>query len=265
MQKNFIDVLDTDDVKSKVAKDAKDDWAQFLRLAPQVADAMQHAASPSDTVDGRDRRLVRRLSEGRVRRLRRPPRRIEGADRLRQPLRGDAGSPRADRAAQRRDQRPAGRSRRRRDQAHDRAPGQGPRVRRRLPDRRSPTDSFPAAARSRAGDVEEERRLFYVAVTRAKNELYISYPKVASRAGPGGMMLTPSRFLDELPEDLVRGATDQTQLRLVICLLFSSGWKQIGLRAMRYTLMVHVRANSIRQSAQKYTSCVSCLLLESSK
>jgi len=39
-------------------------------------------------------------------------------------------------------------------------------------------------------------------VTRAKNELYISYPKVASRAGPGGMMLNPSRFLDELPEDL---------------------------------------------------------------
>ncbi len=53
-----------------------------------------------------------------------------------------------------------------------------------------------------SGDVEEERRLFYVAVTRAKNELYISYPKVASRAGPGGMMLNPSRFLDELPEDL---------------------------------------------------------------
>jgi DNA helicase-2/ATP-dependent DNA helicase PcrA len=39
-------------------------------------------------------------------------------------------------------------------------------------------------------------------VTSAKNELYISYPKVASRAGPGGMMLTPSRFLEELPEGL---------------------------------------------------------------
>jgi DNA helicase-2/ATP-dependent DNA helicase PcrA len=61
---------------------------------------------------------------------------------------------------------------------------------------------FPGRRSIESGDVEEERRLFYVAVTRAKNELYISYPKVASRAGPGGMMLTPSRFLEELPEDL---------------------------------------------------------------
>jgi DNA helicase-2/ATP-dependent DNA helicase PcrA len=61
---------------------------------------------------------------------------------------------------------------------------------------------FPTRRSIEAGDVEEERRLFYVAVTRAKNELYISYPKVATRAGPGGMMLTPSRFLEELDEDL---------------------------------------------------------------
>ena len=61
---------------------------------------------------------------------------------------------------------------------------------------------FPGRRAIEANDVEEERRLFYVAVTRAKNELYISYPKVASRAGPGGMMLNPSRFLEELPEDL---------------------------------------------------------------
>jgi superfamily I DNA/RNA helicase len=54
---------------------------------------------------------------------------------------------------------------------------------------------FPGRRSIEAGDVEEERRLFYVAVTRARNELYLSYPKVASRAGPGGMMLTPSRFL----------------------------------------------------------------------
>jgi DNA helicase-2/ATP-dependent DNA helicase PcrA len=61
---------------------------------------------------------------------------------------------------------------------------------------------FPTRRSIESGDVEEERRLFYVAVTRAKNELYISYPKVATRAGPGGMMLTPSRFLQELPSDL---------------------------------------------------------------
>jgi len=61
---------------------------------------------------------------------------------------------------------------------------------------------FPGRRSIEAGDVEEERRLFYVAVTRAKNELYICYPKIATRAGPGGMLLTPSRFLQELSPDL---------------------------------------------------------------
>jgi DNA helicase-2/ATP-dependent DNA helicase PcrA len=61
---------------------------------------------------------------------------------------------------------------------------------------------FPGRRSIEADDVEEERRLFYVAVTRAKNELYICYPKVATRAGPGGMMLTPSRFITELSPEL---------------------------------------------------------------
>lgn len=61
---------------------------------------------------------------------------------------------------------------------------------------------FPGRRAIESGDIEEERRLFYVAVTRAKNELYLCYPKVASRAGPGGMMLSPSRFLLEIPEHL---------------------------------------------------------------
>jgi DNA helicase-2/ATP-dependent DNA helicase PcrA len=61
---------------------------------------------------------------------------------------------------------------------------------------------FPGRRSIEAGDVEEERRLFYVAVTRARNELYLCFPKIASRPGPGGMMLSPSRFLQELSPDL---------------------------------------------------------------
>ena len=49
---------------------------------------------------------------------------------------------------------------------------------------------------------EEERRLFYVAVTRAKDELYLTHPRL--RMGKGGdAWQTPSRFLNELGKDLV--------------------------------------------------------------
>ena len=61
---------------------------------------------------------------------------------------------------------------------------------------------FPGRRAIEDGDVEEERRLFYVAVTRAKNELYLCYPRLASRPGPGGMMQEPSRFLAELSPKL---------------------------------------------------------------
>jgi DNA helicase-2/ATP-dependent DNA helicase PcrA len=51
---------------------------------------------------------------------------------------------------------------------------------------------------------EEERRLMYVAITRARNELYFSYPLVRSLPSSGGDYIQrPSRFLDEIPKDLV--------------------------------------------------------------
>ena len=49
---------------------------------------------------------------------------------------------------------------------------------------------------------EEERRLFYVAVTRAKNELYLSYPLLRFAGGGGNGMQLGSRFLEELSKDL---------------------------------------------------------------
>lgn len=51
---------------------------------------------------------------------------------------------------------------------------------------------------------EEERRLFYVAVTRARNELYLSYPMVRKGfSGDGFELQHPSRFLSEVPTELV--------------------------------------------------------------
>jgi DNA helicase-2/ATP-dependent DNA helicase PcrA len=45
---------------------------------------------------------------------------------------------------------------------------------------------------------EEERRLFYVAVTRAKDELYLCYPRFAPDRGGREMIMHPSRFISEL-------------------------------------------------------------------
>ncbi|TVR49437.1 MAG: ATP-dependent helicase [Puniceicoccaceae bacterium] len=56
---------------------------------------------------------------------------------------------------------------------------------------------FPLRRALEDGDPEEERRLFYVAVTRARDELYLVYPRVAARAGPV-TLLSPSRFIQEM-------------------------------------------------------------------
>jgi len=53
--------------------------------------------------------------------------------------------------------------------------------------------------------MEEERRLFYVSITRAKNELYLSYPLVRGGFGASGVdtYQSPSRFLAEIPRELL--------------------------------------------------------------
>lgn len=50
--------------------------------------------------------------------------------------------------------------------------------------------------------LEEERRLFYVAVTRAEDRLYLLYPRFSG--GYDGKYYRASRFLSSLPEDLVQ-------------------------------------------------------------
>ncbi|MEP2774514.1 MAG: ATP-dependent helicase [Luteolibacter sp.] len=50
---------------------------------------------------------------------------------------------------------------------------------------------------------EEERRLFYVALTRAKDELYLSYPMLNPKSYTGDILCRPSRFLDDFPKEMV--------------------------------------------------------------
>jgi DNA helicase-2/ATP-dependent DNA helicase PcrA len=51
--------------------------------------------------------------------------------------------------------------------------------------------------------LEEERRLFYVAITRAKDELYLTFPHMRLTGGYGDVFQRPSRFLKEIPNALV--------------------------------------------------------------
>ena len=60
---------------------------------------------------------------------------------------------------------------------------------------------FPSARSM--GDLEkeeEERRVFYVAITRAKDELYLCYPIMDNRWHDGSIVKRPSLFIQELPE-----------------------------------------------------------------
>jgi DNA helicase II / ATP-dependent DNA helicase PcrA len=58
----------------------------------------------------------------------------------------------------------------------------------------------------------EERRLFYVAVTRAKDELVLCAPEVRRMADGGYMPLTPSRFVREIPRTLLLETRPQVEM-----------------------------------------------------
>jgi DNA helicase-2/ATP-dependent DNA helicase PcrA len=200
MQKNFIDALAEDDVKTKVAKDAKDDWANFCASLQQVATAMDQG-SPADAVQvaidgwygdymkGQYADYMDRLEElkGLVGFASQSPNMQEFLTQVAL-LNGETSDKQVELDE---------------EAVRLTTVHQSKGLEFDVVFLIGAADGmFPGRRSIESGDVEEERRLFYVAVTRAKNELYITYPKIASRAGPGGMMLSPSRFLLELSNDL---------------------------------------------------------------
>jgi len=67
-----------------------------------------------------------------------------------------------------------------------------------LADGRFPTDF----ALNNQEDEEEERRVFHVAATRAKDEVYLVVPQVYRNRSRSLIMMKPSRFLTEIDENL---------------------------------------------------------------
>ena len=62
---------------------------------------------------------------------------------------------------------------------------------------------FPSAKASEEGRMDEERRLFYVVVTRAKDQLYLFTPQARKTTDGGVFPVEPSVFVKEIPSDLV--------------------------------------------------------------
>ena len=65
------------------------------------------------------------------------------------------------------------------------------------------TDSATACHEGKKRDEEEERRLFYVAMTRAKNKLYLTLARIRRIYGTD-FASEPSQFLRDIEEELVR-------------------------------------------------------------
>jgi DNA helicase-2/ATP-dependent DNA helicase PcrA len=66
---------------------------------------------------------------------------------------------------------------------------------------------FPSLYSLRDEELEEERRLLYVATTRAKEELYVTYPISMFDRGLGMVMGKPSRFIEDIPRSLLQPLT----------------------------------------------------------
>jgi DNA helicase-2/ATP-dependent DNA helicase PcrA len=72
---------------------------------------------------------------------------------------------------------------------------------------------FPHMRSIEAGDLDEERRLCYVGITRAMRELYVTYARQRALFGRREWNV-PSRFLDEIPDELTDREVRDTRASL---------------------------------------------------
>ena len=199
LKKNFVDVLGSDDVLSRVPKDAKEEWPKLVASLQQVSEVMRNM-KPSNAIEtaidgwygdylkGAFANYISRLDD--LKSLIGFATRFEDMqDMLAQImlLNGETSNRSADPDA---------------DALRLTTVHQAKGLEYAAVFLIGLADGmFPLRRAIESGDVEEERRLFYVAVTRARDELYLCWPKVNTKGGPA-MLMTPSRFLQEIPSDL---------------------------------------------------------------
>ena len=102
--------------------------------------------------------------------------------------------------------------------------------------------------------VEEERRLFYVGVTRAKQKVYLSYAfRRALYNGGGGTTNSPSEFLADLPVHLLDGSpTTLASLRRAQSYEVQTRWDRVSTPPSR--LERDLRSKSVSPSSSKIRS-----------
>ena len=69
---------------------------------------------------------------------------------------------------------------------------------------------FPSIRSMTDDEIEEERRLCYVGITRAKKHLTVSHAGYRNRYGSGGYTM-PSRFLEEIPMDYLNALVKEPE------------------------------------------------------
>ncbi len=82
-------------------------------------------------------------------------------------------------------------------------------------------------------ELEEERRLCYVAITRAEKLLFVTYAKIRTIYGRTSYTL-PSRFLDEMPEDLIESSTGKGKSISIDAGTFNSS-REVFIQVKDYT------------------------------
>ena len=93
--------------------------------------------------------------------------------------------------------------------------------------------------------IEEERRLFYVGITRAKEQLLVTYTTYRSFFG-GGRPVLPSRYLRELPDPEIDGAGGDDQEEVLGSFDASSG-AGAGLEVGTHVMHPHFGRGQIEQ------------------